>query len=304
MMAPIVDMIESFKVQSQSPPHLLLMPIAAPTIDFVRDIYQQFGMDLVFTKSFGFGDLGHIAYNKYSGSDIYFIYFKRIELYFGLLFLLFLALMSCAMSPVTVNYNSLKILLENCFELFLSLFSTITPKTKTKINSSKQIIVSIGFWLISVLFIRIMFQNYILEDMVIVIPKRVIDSWEDLRDTPDVKIRVPEGDLFDKYARESNEEMAHNFRDRIETYSVHSILENETFCFKVMDEMSSGRTALIGGRMELSYSLKYLHMIYKYPDPNFLRRLHISRYGGGTAPNVISIIESAGSYLLQDINKM
>ena len=55
--------------------------------------------------------------------------------------------------------------------------------------------------------------------MVIVIPKRVVDSWEDLRDTPDVTIRVPDGELFDKYVTESNEEMAHNFRDRTETFA-------------------------------------------------------------------------------------
>src|ERR1700761_5621646 len=52
MMTLIVDKIESLTLQSQSPPHLLIMPISAPAMDFVRNIYQSFGMDLIFTRSF------------------------------------------------------------------------------------------------------------------------------------------------------------------------------------------------------------------------------------------------------------
>ena len=160
----------------------------------------------------------------------------------------------------------------------------------------------IGVWLISTFLISVTFRNHILEDMVIVIPNRVIDSWYDLKDKTDIKIRAYETDYIVKYVEISNDKMAANLKNLLDPHPLPAF-NNKSFILQVMDEISSGKTAMIESRTTLIYHMIHYYVIHNYSDPLFLQRLHISKYGGGSVPFFLPLVSSK-SWLLPHYNRM
>ena len=165
----------------------------------------------------------------------------------------------------------------------------------------EQMIV-IGSWLQFCLIFGVIFRNYILEDMVIVIPNRVIDSWDDLKDRIEVKIRASDIDYIARYVSSSNDTMAVNFRNRLETYDKFTY-DDPDFILKLIDEISSGQTAWVQSRTTLIYELIRNYVELNYSDPLFLQRLHISKYGGGSIPLLMSLV-STESWILPHYNRI
>ena len=297
-MPPTTDPIETMTLLASDPPQILLCALSASSFDFFHKIYEDFGLKILYTKILGVEEHSNIAYRKYPGHQVLFPYFQRIQPSFGYLLLFSLFLVSFALTGIKICSCSF---FENLFRLFSSIFSPIKPKIIRKWQLYSMIV--IGVWLISTFLISVTFRNHILEDMVIVIPNRVIDSWNDLKNRPEVMIRATDSDLIVEYAKKSKDQMAITFWDRLKAYPLEAFF-NQSFVEQIMSELSSGESALVGGRLSLIYTLKYMHFSINESDPFFLKRLHVSKTGGEHVPYFAFIIESAGSFLLPGWNHM
>ena len=298
MMRPILDAQEGMNSLAENPPQVILSPLDASSYKLIRDVYQFFGLDIITSDIISYNSPSYIAYIKIPGHKIFFKYFQRIEIYFGFIFLIVMVFISFA---ITFFQKPLNLKFEYIFILFQTLFSPIMPKINSEKRSYSMIL--IGCWLLSVFLIKILFQNWILEDMVIVIPNRVIDSWDDLNDRPDVGIYVPTTDRLVKYCEVSKDQMALNFNPRLKRYDLNDIY-NQTFVNQLISDLSTGKSALIESRNSLIYTLMHLNKVNVRKDRGFLERLHISKSGGGSVPYFTFVLEQTGAYLMPDYNRL
>ena len=298
MLPPKTDVLEARIALASDPPQIILLALPAPRFELFQQYWNGFGMNIIHTKTLGIEENSNIAYRKYPGRDVLFPLMQHITPNFGFLLFLCLVLMSGAL---TVVRRKAKVLIENTLKLVAYMFSPLKPKViKTKQSYS---MILIGSWLISALVISISIRNYILEDMVIVIPNRVIDSWDDLKNRPEVTIRAMRNDLIIEYASNSDEEMALNFRERIISFYFDSLLK-KSFMNELSLELNSGQSALILNRKTLIYTLIYMNYIINGNDPQFLKNFHVSNYGGQHVPYFTFLIKSTGWFLLELFNQM
>ena len=219
MFPPMTDAMEALNFLAEHPPHFLLSGLAASMFPQFQNFFRSEGMEILYTNTLGIEELSCIAYKKYPGNAKLFAFLQHLKPFSCLSILTCLICSACLLSILN---ESARQFFEYLFSLFNTLFSYNMPKLSKRNRFLSMPI--IGSWLLMTTIISIVFRNNILEDMVIVIPNIVIDSWEDLYRTPDIRIISESADLLTAYAQQSEDDMAQNFLDRNDCIFIRLIL--------------------------------------------------------------------------------
>ena len=237
-------------------------------------------------------DVGSIAYKITPRSQPLFTYFQCFS---PDLWLFIFALIIVISSIISFNEENISKLPENIFNVFIIFISKSIPNSiKMNIKFNKLLI---GFWLLLVMFLSIMFSSFLLDYMIKPIPNEVIDSWDDLYMRSEVKILAPMNNAIVKYSELENTLMAKSFRSRIESFIASDDNEWRNEMFKKLD---SGHYALVTNKWNLLWAL------LKFSNYNYdwVKTFHISSNGGSELPNYLPVLTKMDKNIFQLLNKL
>ena len=282
----------------KDPPNFILAPFVYTNFEFINEHLRNFGLDDIFpTNSIDHFEQGNIAYRIDSGSDVWFKYFHC----FSSTVWLFLTLTLLCYSLIYTIYENLSgnliTILDTLWNFFVVVYSKGLPKPFETTNNFKRILII--YWVYLVLIINILFCTYLLDFMVKVIPDIVIDSWDDLFNKNDVKIITMSSSPIEKFALESNTELALNFRNRIETFELEELNEDEFFN-SILLNIIKGTHVYVNTRLTLVIHLK---LMAKYlGDMQLLKQVYVSKRGGGSLSYFIGATHTTDQDLIEKVN--
>ena len=152
------------------------------------------------------------------------------------------------------------------------------------------------------MFIVLVFNNLLLDYMVRAIPNVVIDSWEDLYNTPDIKIVAEDLEFLSKYTNNSSSEMAKNFRKRLHVFRRREIA-NQTFLRINTEQYINGQAAYITSKTSMIFHLKYLEALSKNHN-RLVDTMHLSKYGGPEEQYFLLIPSPTSDHLAHHFNQL
>ena len=169
---------------------------------------------------------------------------------------------------------------------------------------SNRIIMSA--WLFAATSISINFSNYVLEQKVVTVPDKVIDSWQDLHDNPDIEIAAVEQDTLVKFARDMENDMARDFWKRLTRYKYQAWF-NDDVLLRLAENMTIGQTAIIKSKITLEFLLLHMSQLIANMSMDynsFLDSIHISEHGAWNLPFFIPSLRGSQHPYFRHLNKM
>ena len=154
----------------------------------------------------------------------------------------------------------------------------------------------IGFWLLFVTYLSILFGIYLLDYMITPIPHAYIDSWDDLYRWTHLKIFTSYENRIYNFAETETTEMAINFGSRIDLITQESV--NETINYVKNALLSKNYVGVLARPVLLRVLASFIK-----DNPQLLSTMYVSRYGGGHVPHFLAV-NTRISYLLDSLNKM
>ena len=280
------------------PPHFILRAADPLALSFYNSFFKVDSLKFFASNIIDFQDLSHIAYRIYPGKHDLFFFFKIFDQDTCLLSLFCLFLLTCLLCLKLKTYGKIMIIL---YYLITMMFSSNIPKSLR--NSCLFARFIIGSWLLFSFMQSILFCDSILDYLVKAIPNRRIDSWFDLYSRKEIEINALDVELITKFAYSSQTDMALNLRTRIKTFATQDY-SNVTFLTKLIDELSTGRSAYIQNKLTLKFHLMFLQKLsnvihHKYSTED----LHISEHGGGQEAYFILIPSSTPHQMRYDFDK-
>jgi len=157
----------------------------------------------------------------------------------------------------------------------------------------------ITFWLLGCVVLLAGFGGVLRDYFIKKTPDVVIDSWEDLHNRKELTIVVTEGSVIHDFAQKEfkNNEMAKDFKSRMRTHYVINYNNTENLIQNLK-------------QADVAFSVPYqllddcAYFARRYNIPFECKNLHISKYGGITAPYFIPISKNANPRIAKDLNKM
>jgi len=257
------------------------------------EVYQELLNITLFTSNyFDFMDVGSIAYKITPRSQPLFTYFQCFS---PDLWLFIFALIIVISSIISFNEENMSKLSENIFNVFIILISKSIPNSMKMNNKLNKLL--IGFWLLLVMFLSIMFSSFLLDYMIKPIPNEVIDSWDDLYMRSEVTILAPMNNAIVKYSELENTSMAKSFRSRIDSFLPEDSKEWFDYMYKKMD---TGHYALVVKKWNLLFLLSKMSNNNK----EWIKTFHISSNGGLKLPNYLPVLTKMDKNILQFLNKL
>ena len=196
---------------------------------------------------------------------------------------------------------SVKKFTETWIDLLINL--SITKSIPSSIDSSDYISrLVLGPVLVAFFITSVEYCNLILDNQVMKMPDRVIDSWDDLALWKDVGIFGLKYRFMSKFVEQDND-MAKNFKKRFKEMSVDYWLGNEIYR-DMATNISQGKAVLVRNKLALIFVLIRMAKRIKDEEPDFLDNIHVSRYGSTDLPYFIRSLNDFHHPFHRDLNKM
>ena len=249
------------------------------------------------SKVLGYTSESHIAYRKFRGNDhgiAHYYQFSSNDV------LLQLAILTMAIFTIirTKRYRLI--------HYYYSLYSVVLKQSLSRVlrdkATSNRIMMIV--WLYACLMIGINFSNNVLEQKVMTLPDKVIDSWQDLFENKHVEIAVIEQDTLVKFATDSENEMARDFKSRLRVWE-HDDWCGDDILLQLAINMSTGQTAMIKSKTALKFMLLHMSQILlKKFKTNFMKNMHISKHGAWNLPYFIPSNKENHHPYVRHLNEM
>ena len=227
-----------------------------------------------------------------SAKQSLFTYFQCIELN-AILMVLFIAyIISLIITSITHRFDQIFTYFFYIFIMFLSksIHSSLKPQNSYFARAF------IGFWLLFVTYLSILFGSYLLDYMITPIPHAYIDSWDDLYRWTHLRIFTSDENRIHNFAETETTEMAINFGSRIDILKIGSV--NELINYAKNALLSKNYVGVLARPVILRVLAGFLN-----DYPQLLSTMYVSRYGGGNLPHFLLVNTRIG-YLLDSLNKM
>ena len=266
--------------------------------NFKKNFPNYFGVHVKETKVIDYTDDGRVAFIRYPGNSEMFHYY----LAFNWPFVIATSLAILFLSVIMVK-NKFK--LKNLIETYIDLYSlALTKSMPRSINNCDHVSrLVLGPVMLLFLFTSIYFCNLILDEKVMKIPCKVIDSWDDLALKKNLEIVFFKYDFMSKFVELKDNDMARNFAER-----KHEIPTDEWMDKSVLTDLamniSNGKAVLVKNKLTLIFLLMKMAKYVEHKDPYFLDKVHLSEKGSTSLPYFIPSFHPPGHPCYRDLNKV
>ena len=276
-------------------PHFLATISDVPQMMALLERNEFSNLTYSVTNVIDFKDEARIAYMKYPGQSQPFSYFFLFPS--NLIMGLFLSLICVSIILSLKRWDFIEYI-RLLLDTFVVMFSKEMPRSfKSNAVATRLIGAS---WLLSTMFISIIFCNLVLDEKVKAINPKVIDSLDDLYQRGDVQITVRSRGFLGEFAQHSDSPMALSFGRRLRILPFRE-LKRPGCLIDLAKNLSSGHSSFAMERMSMIFFLIKLNSFSK--DNYLLKNLHISREGGPQLPYFLGSYDTNHKYL-NDMNKM
>ena len=275
---------------------LIIKPL---TINYL-DIFNQYSESNKFDHSniVTYIEDSAIASKPHIGSQELFDYFKCFETEVYLSMLLSVIILSAIM---TIQSNNFKLFFEYFWNLCILFFSKSIQNFMLKINSMQKSM--FGFWLLTSLFLSILFSSFLLDYAIKGQPLITIDSIEDLSKSNQMKFYIDSFSPLYTFANRTNSIFAKSIKQRLIGYSKHEEFL-KPFQQKLIDGLRSGTHGLVMNRLYLISYLLLLTKMDKTNENKLINTLHISTNRGELLPTFIAFNSKIELIIRESLNKM
>ena len=229
---------------------------------------------------------GSIVSRFYPASPYMFHFLKVFEMRSWLMIALINVILSFIAMVISIKIGNF---LEYTWNLYLLLFSR---SIQAKVKKVKHIL---GVWLMSSLFISILFTTHLMDYMITAVPIIKIDTFEQLSLRDDLTIFARTDSSFSSWANNHNSDVAKRIKTKIKSINLLMEMRGE-----IASGLRNGSSALVYNRLNMVFLLTELMQVerLKQNEERLIDLMHVSEEGGGYDPYFLLVTKDSFNFNL------